>query len=156
MITIFTDGACEPNPGMGGWSFAVYENGIEIDTRKGGDLQSTNNIMEMTGVLCALDYAKMKGMKPSGVVICSDSQYCVKGCNTWRHSWKSRGWRRGKEGSVANVGLWQSIAIAHDAFPCKIQWVKGHSGIIGNERADELANEGRLLVMNRAGMEEAA
>jgi ribonuclease HI len=148
MISIYTDGACEPNPGAGGWAFVVIESGVEINNRNGGSLSTTNNIMEMTGVLAALEYAALAGLKASETVIYSDSQYCVKGCNEWRHGWKRKGWTRGKS-ELANAGLWKAIDAAHNAFPCKIVWVRGHSGVPGNERADRLAAAGRQHVIDR-------
>lgn len=148
MISIYTDGACEPNPGAGGWAFVVIESGVEINNRNGGCLSTTNNIMEMTAVLAALEYAALAGLKALDTVIYSDSQYCVKGCNEWRHGWKRKGWTRGKS-ELANAGLWQAIDAALDAFPCKIVWVRGHSGVPGNERADRLAAAGRLHVIER-------
>lgn len=149
MINIYTDGACEPNPGHGGWAFVVYEGGVEINHRNGGDLESTNNIMEMTAVLCALEYAMQAGYSPDTTIIHSDSQYVVKGCNDWRHGWERKGWKRGKS-PLANAELWKAIAAAHDAFPCRIVWVRGHSGVPGNERADRIAAKGRQHVIDRA------
>lgn len=146
MISIYTDGSCEPNPGAGGWAFVVIESGVEINNRNGGDIQTTNNIMEMTAVLAALEYAKTAGMPVASTTVYSDSQYCVKGCNVWRHGWKRKGWSRGKA-PLANAGIWQAIAAAHDAFPCKIVWVRGHSGVPGNERADALADKGRAYAI---------
>lgn len=148
MISIYTDGACEPNPGAGGWAFVVIENGVELNNRNGGCLSTTNNVMEMTGVLAALEYAKMCRLKADETIIYSDSQYVVKGCNEWRHGWKRKGWTRGKS-ELANAGLWQAIDAAHEAFPCKIVWVRGHSGVAGNERADRLAAKGRAYVLER-------
>lgn len=147
-INIFTDGACEPNPGVGGWAVVVFRDGAEIETRSGGDSHSTNNVMEMTAVLVALEYAALAKLDPTQVTIHSDSMYCVKGCNEWRHKWKKSGWKRGEK-PLANCGLWKAIAEAHDAFPCKISWVRGHSGILGNERADELAEMARQRVVDR-------
>lgn len=146
MIHIYTDGACEPNPGAGGWAFVVIESGVETNNRNGGDIQTTNNIMEMTAVLAALEYAKAGNLPVSDTTIYSDSQYCVKGCNEWRHNWKRKGWEKGKP-SLANVGLWKAVADAHDAFPCRIVWVRGHSGVPGNERADRLADKGRAYAI---------
>lgn len=150
MINIYTDGACEPNPGQGGWAFVVYEGGTEVNNRKGGDLDSTNNIMEMTAVLCALEFAVQAGYSPARTVVHSDSQYVVKGCTVWRHGWARKGWKRGKK-PLANADLWKAVAKAHDAFPCQIVWVRGHSGVLGNERADRLAAKGRLQVLGRGG-----
>lgn len=155
MINIYTDGACEPNPGAGGWAFVVFDGqGVETLTRTGGDVSTTNNVMEMTAVLAALELAAIN-TKPENVTIYSDSQYVVKGCNEWRHSWAKKGWTRGKP-SLANADLWQAIAAAHDAFPCRIVWVRGHSGILGNERADELAEQGRAYALEQSGLEVAA
>jgi ribonuclease HI len=142
MINIYTDGACEPNPGAGGWAFVVYDNDEKIQIRFGGDTFSTNNIMEMTAVLRALTHCAAHRMKPDDVRIFSDSQYVVKGCNQWRYSWAAKGWEKGKA-SLKNVALWKRIANAHDAFPCEITWIRGHSGIAGNEEADRLADVGR-------------
>ncbi|MBD9455990.1 ribonuclease HI [Rhizobium sp. RHZ02] len=142
MISIYTDGACEPNPGAGGWAFVVYENGVNTQIRFGGDVSSTNNIMEMTAVLAAIEHCIAHRMKFTEVRIFSDSQYVVKGCNEWRHGWARKGWEKGKA-SLKNAGLWKAIAAAHDAFPCAITWVRGHSGIEGNEEADRLAEVGR-------------
>lgn len=156
MIHIYTDGACEPNPGAGGWGFVVFNDfGFEINNRNGGAIDTTNNIMEMTAILAALEYAKVNNLTVEHSTIYSDSQYCVKGCTEWRHGWKAKGWRRGKA-ELANSELWQAIAAAHDAFPCKIVWVRGHSGVPGNERADELAEKGRRYVLEMNGIEAAA
>lgn len=145
-IVIYTDGACEPNPGKGGWGFVVYDAGVEIHTATGGDASSTNNIMEMTGVKMALEWLMTRGA-PATVI--SDSQYVVKGCNEWRHGWKARGWRRvvdrkyGKLEPIKNAELWKEIDALLRLVSVKIEWCKGHSGIAGNERADELSNIGR-------------
>jgi len=153
MIHIYTDGACEPNPGAGGWAFVVYDqNGFETNNRNGGSVETTNNIMELTGVFAALVHARNMDRKPDEVTIYSDSQYVVNGCNDWRHGWEKKGWRRGKA-ALANSELWQAISAAHDAFPCKITWVRGHSGVPGNERADRLAAKGRQHVLDRVGIE---
>ena len=154
---IYTDGACEPNPGAGGWAFVIIEAGVEINNRNGGDISTTNNIMEMTAILAALEYGKLAGLPVDETIIYSDSQYCVNGCNEWRHSWKKKGWTRGKN-PLANAGLWQAIDEAHTAFPCKIVWVRGHSGVPGNERADRLAAKGRTYAIEHriTAVDEAA
>lgn len=146
MIHIYTDGACEPNPGAGGWAFVVFDRSQEVNNRNGGSRYTTNNIMEMTAILAALEYAVFSGLDATKTLIYSDSQYCVKGCMSWRHKWKQDGWKRGQK-PLANDGLWMAIDAAHDAFPCKIVWVRGHSGVPGNERADRLAAKGRKYAL---------
>lgn len=141
-IIVYTDGACEPNPGVGGWAYVVYENGTEIHNESGGDVDSTNNIMEMTAMLRALQWLKSEG-RLSDATIYSDSQYVVKGCTLWRHGWRKRGWKRGCGGAVANVELWKELSAILDTMKVRIEWCKGHAGIVGNERADSLSVEGR-------------
>lgn len=159
-IVIYTDGACEPNPGKGGWGFVVYEAGVEIYTACGGDPIATNNIMEMTAVKMALIWLGKRDI--SGATILSDSQYVVKGCNEWRHGWKAKGWRRvvdrksGKLEPVKNADLWKELDEYLRAVPVKIEWVKGHAGIRGNERADELSNVGRREATEQGGRLKAA
>ena len=156
MINIFTDGACEPNPGIGGWAFVVVQDGVETEFRTGGHPSTTNNVMEMTAVLGALEYAEAKRFSPDSVTVHSDSQYVVNGCNVWRHGWKTKGWKRGVK-PLANDGLWKALDSAADTFPCRIEWVRGHAGNIWNERADELASEARIVTADLfpAGFEAA-
>lgn len=137
-LVIYCDGACDPNPGVGGWGFVVYRNGIEIHQECGGANPSTNNIMEMTGALMALRWFAERGIIEPLRLLC-DSQYVVKGCNEWRRGWKAKGWRRGQKAELKNAELWQELDVALKAVPITLEWVKGHVGIIGNERADELA-----------------
>ncbi len=139
-LVLFSDGGCEPNPGDGGWGFAVYRDGVEVHSDCGGMLDSTNNIMELTGMLMAIRWAS--GQAEPVHILC-DSQYVVNGCNDWRHGWKKKGWSRGKEKELANADLWQQIDASLDGQAhITIGWVKGHAGITGNERADELATMG--------------
>ncbi|MEX2739954.1 ribonuclease H [Rhizobium mongolense] len=152
-LVIYTDGACEPNPGRGGWGFVVYDAGVETHVSSGGEVASTNNIMEMTGVKMALEWLHEQRREAT---IISDSQYVVKGCNEWRFGWKARGWRRyvdrktGKMEPVKNSGLWQEIDELLRSVTVKIEWCKGHAGIVGNERADELSNTGRKQIVAEA------
>jgi len=141
-LTIYTDGACEPNPGKGGWAFVAYSNGNEVYYETGGDVSSTNNIMEMTGVLRALEWLRDE-LRVTTATIYSDSQYVVKGCTIWRHGWKRKGWKRGQNAELANADLWREISALLDGMNVTIKWVKGHAGILGNERADELSQIGR-------------
>jgi ribonuclease HI len=141
-LVIYCDGACEPNPGAGGWAFVVYRDGVEIHSEHGGDHQATNNIMEMTGALMALRWFADRAVVEPVRLLC-DSQYVVKGCNEWRHGWKRKGWRRGVEKELANADLWREVDEALTLVPISLEWVKGHVGTLGNERADELAAIGR-------------
>lgn len=148
-LVIFCDGGCEPNPGAGGWGFAVYRDGVEIHCAYGGDTQATNNTMEITAALMALRWFADRGVVEPVRVLC-DSQYVVRGCNEWRHNWKKNGWsRRGpnstkpEAGVVANLELWKELDEALALVPITLEWVKGHIGTVGNERADDLASIGR-------------
>jgi ribonuclease HI len=147
-LVIYTDGACEPNPGAGGWAFVVYVSGVEVHAEHGGGARETNNRMEMTAVLRALEWIASDPAR-AGAKILSDSQYVVRGCNEWRFGWKARGWQRVVDRRkrtyepVKNDELWRELDAALNAAPCLIEWCKGHVGILGNERADELSQVGR-------------
>ncbi len=135
-VHVFTDGACEPNPGPGGWAFVVYENGYAIHSESGSDAVSTNNRMEMQAALAALRWMLVNATTKAQLH--TDSQYTSRGANEWRHGWKRRGWMRG-ESLIPNADLWQQMDAALEAFPISLNWVRGHSGIAGNEAADRLA-----------------
>lgn len=142
-IEIYCDGAAEPtNPGPGGWGFVVYRDGLEIAAHCGGQAHATNNQMEMIGMLRALEYVLAPENRGFATIKC-DSQYVVKGCNDWRHRWKLHSWRKSKQGDfVKNKDIWILIDAALKNAPVKIEWVRGHVGTIGNERADALAAMG--------------
>ncbi|WP_284765388.1 ribonuclease H [Agrobacterium sp. CFBP2214] len=154
---VFCDGAAIPNPGAGGWGVVVYEGGAEIATACGGDPETTNNQMELVGLLNAIEKAKALPGNPAAT-IWSDSQYCVKGSTEWMPGWKAKGWMRAGENAqpknrvVMNVELWKAIdeALSSGAGNISIRWVKGHSGVVGNERADELAEQGRQAAMRES------
>lgn len=142
-LVVYADGCCEPNPGCGGWGFVVYRDGVEIHSAKGGSNRTTNQQMELTAALEALRWLAMHNVE-GPVRLFSDSMYTVNGCNSWRLDWKARGWKRkGKDPSIANLDLWQNLDAILAAVPIKLEWCKGHVGIIGNERADELSQIGR-------------
>jgi len=150
-LHVFSDGACEPNPGPGGWGVAIYRDGVEIASDHGGDADTTNNRMELTGLLKGIEAAE--ALRAPVTVWC-DSQYAVKGTNEWRHGWKKNGWQRGgpnadpKNRRLLNAELWQAIdAALSGAGQIAIRWCKGHAGIVGNERADELSNLGIAAVI---------
>lgn len=147
-LVIYADGCCEPNPGPGGWGYVAYLDGKEIHNEMGGCTATTNNVMELTGALMALRWLAGRADRVGARLLC-DSQYVVNGCNDWRHGWKKKGWRRG-EGALANADLWKELDAALTAMPLRLEWCKGHAGIIGNERADELSLIGRESVVEQA------
>ena len=136
MIVIYTDGGCSGNPGPGGWAFVVSENGEIREYRSGGDQSTTNNKMELTAVINALEYAKANGERD--VVILTDSQYVKNGITVWIHSWKKNGWRTSSKAPVKNVEYWVTLDKLNGELNVDWQWVKGHAGIAGNEECDRL------------------
>ena len=134
---IYADGACKGNPGPGGWGAIVRAGGNEKELF-GGEPQTTNNRMELTAVIRALEALK----HPSEVEVYTDSQYVQKGISEWLHAWKRRGWRTADKKPVKNVDLWQELARAAARHRVSWHWVKGHAGHPENERADALANRG--------------
>jgi len=139
LIDIYTDGACKGNPGPGGWG-ALLKSADSQKELCGGALLTTNNRMEMTAVIEALSALK----RPCHVRLHVDSQYVLKGMTEWLPGWKSRGWKTAAKAPVKNVDLWQWLDALVSSAGHKIDWhwVKGHNGHPGNERADELANQG--------------
>ena len=137
MIEAFTDGACRGNPGPGGWGVLLRYNGHE-KRLFGGEEETTNNRMELMAVIIALESLN----KQCRVKVTSDSQYVLKGINEWMANWKKRGWKTAAKKPVKNVDLWQRLDQARENHDIEWVWVKGHSGHIENEIADELANQG--------------
>jgi ribonuclease HI len=136
LIEIYTDGACRGNPGPGGWG-ALLSSGEREKELSGAEALTTNNRMELTAVIRALEALK----RPSEVRIFTDSEYVRRGITEWVKSWKTRGWRTADRKPVKNQDLWERLDEL--AAPHKIEWrwVKGHSGVPGNERVDRLANQ---------------
>ena len=132
-IEIYTDGACDPNPGRGGWGAILVQDGKE-HILKGRETASTNNRMELTAALQALK--AVPSSEP--VTIFTDSQYLKKGIEEWLPNWIARGWRR-KGGTLANVDLWQELAKEVTTHTITWKWVRGHNGNIYNERVDKIA-----------------
>jgi ribonuclease HI len=133
-VELFTDGACSGNPGPGGWGAILRMSEREREL-SGGEPQTTNNRMELMGVISGLEALK----RPCKVKLYTDSKYVLDGATKWIHGWKKNGWRTADKKPVKNVELWQRLDAAR--LPHKIDWiwVKGHSGHAENERADELA-----------------
>ncbi len=138
-IDIYTDGACKGNPGPGGWG-ALLKSGHTEKTLFGGELDTTNNRMEMTAVIEALSALK----RPCKVTLHVDSQYVLKGMTEWLVGWKAKGWKTAAKLPVKNVDLWQKLdaLVSGGGHHIEWRWVKGHAGHPGNERADALANQG--------------
>ncbi|HTR00705.1 MAG TPA: ribonuclease HI [Candidatus Acidoferrum sp.] len=136
-VTIHTDGACRGNPGPGGWG-AVLEYGDKRKELYGGEAATTNNRMELTAVIKALQALK----RPCDIVLRSDSKYVLQGITEWLPQWKQRGWRTAAKKPVLNVDLWQTLDELSARHHIDWQWVRGHTGDAGNERADQLANLG--------------
>ncbi len=136
-ITIHTDGACKGNPGPGGWGAVLQFNGHTREL-KGGERQTTNNRMELTAAIRALETLR----EPCAVTLYTDSVYVMQGLTQWLPGWKARGWRTADRKPVTNPDLWQALDAAAARHRIDWRWVKGHSGDPGNEAADRLANEG--------------
>jgi len=136
-VDIYTDGACKGNPGPGGWG-ALLKFGDHATEMHGGEPGTTNNRMELTAVIRALESLK----RPCKIRLHTDSQYVQKGISVWIHDWKRRGWRTADKKPVKNVDLWQQLDALRALHEIDWIWVKGHAGDPGNERADELANLG--------------
>jgi len=136
-VEIWTDGACKGNPGVGGWG-ALLRQGRHEKALCGGEAATTNNRMELMAVIKALSALK----RPCRVVIHTDSQYVQKGMSEWLANWKRRGWRTADKKPVKNADLWQALDALVGEHEVSWRWVRGHAGDPGNERADQLANQG--------------
>jgi ribonuclease HI len=135
-VFIYTDGACDPNPGRGGWGAIILENGKE-KILKGYETETTNNRMELTAALRAIQAVKEKDKR---IVIFTDSQYLKMGIEEWMPAWIARNWKR-KGGALANVDLWQALAKEIEKRDIHWKWVRGHAGHHFNERVDRIARE---------------
>ncbi|MCI5896772.1 MAG: ribonuclease HI [Candidatus Aphodousia sp.] len=137
LLKIWTDGACKGNPGPGGWGVFMRW-GNRTKEMCGGEVSTTNNRMELTAVIEALRVIK----RPVPMTIFLDSQYVRNGIEKWMDGWKKKGWRTASGSAVKNVDLWQALDDLIARHDIEWEWVKGHAGIEGNEKADELANRG--------------
>nr|WP_202806081.1 ribonuclease HI [Snodgrassella communis] len=140
-VTLYTDGACKGNPGVGGWG-AFLQSGRHSKELFGGEANTTNNRMELTAVIQGLAALK----RPCIVNIYTDSQYVKNGMQEWIHNWKARGWKTASKQPVKNVELWQALDAEVNKHQVHWHWIKGHAGNPGNEKADELANRGVELI----------
>jgi ribonuclease HI len=138
-VTIHTDGACKGNPGPGGWG-AVIRAGAREKELSGGEPLTTNNRMELTAVIEALNALK----RPCAVTLSTDSRYVMDGLTKWIHGWRRNGWKTAAKKPVKNADLWQALVEATARHRITWQWVKGHAGQPDNERADRLASDAAM------------
>ncbi len=136
-IEIYTDGACRGNPGPGGWGVLLLA-GDRRKTMYGGERETTNNRMELTAAIEALNALNGSRM----VTLHTDSKYVMEGVNSWMDGWKQRGWKTADKKPVKNQDLWQVLDEAVARHEISWKWVRGHTGVAGNEEADALANRG--------------
>jgi len=141
-VVAYTDGACSGNPGPGGWGVLLqaYGDGELVKERElsGGESATTNNRMELTAAIQALQALKAK----TGITVRTDSQYVKNGISNWIHGWKLNGWKTAGKGNVKNSDLWMQLDELQCRHEVRWEWVKGHADEPGNERADKLAREG--------------
>lgn len=136
VVEIFTDGACRGNPGVGGWgALLCYQN--HEKSIYGAEWETTNNRMELMAAIMALKTLT----RSAHVQVVTDSNYVCQGITNWLPNWEKRGWKTANKQPVKNVDLWQALAEQVKAHQVTWHWVKGHSGHLGNERADALANQ---------------
>ena len=135
MIEIYTDGACRGNPGPGGWA-ALLRHGAHERELSGAEPLTTNNRMELTAVIRALEALK----RPARARVYTDSEYVRRGISEWLPAWKARGWRTAERKPVKNQDLWQRLDELAAGHQIEWLWVPGHAGVPGNERVDRLAN----------------
>ncbi|MBT3812028.1 MAG: ribonuclease HI [Gammaproteobacteria bacterium] len=136
-VEIYTDGACRGNPGPGGWG-VWFKRGDTEKELYGGELETTNNRMELMAAIQALEALN----QPYSVTLYSDSKYVLQGITEWIVNWKKRGWKTAANKPVKNEDLWRRLDAAMQKHEIDWLWVKGHSGNPGNEKADQLANQG--------------
>ena len=133
-VEIFCDGACSGNPGPGGYG-SILRSGSSEKELSGGEIMTTNNRMEMTAAIVALESLK----RPCAVIVTTDSQYLVKGMKEWISGWIRKGWLNSKKEPVMNRDLWEKLNQLASVHEIEWKWVRGHAGHSENERCDELA-----------------
>lgn len=135
VVEIYTDGACRGNPGPGGWAATLEYNG-RLRELSGAEAQTTNNRMELIAVIRALEALS----RPVRACVHTDSQYVRQGITEWMKAWKARDWRTADRKPVKNRDLWEQLDALTAGHEIEWRWVRGHSGVPGNERVDRLAN----------------
>jgi ribonuclease HI len=139
-VTIYSDGGADPNPGIGGWA-AVIQYGDQEKVLTGNEPHTTNNRMELTAAIAALQALK----RPMEVEFHTDSEYVRRGISEWIQKWADKGWQRGEK-PIPNVDLWQTLWQLAKNHQIEWYWVRGHTGNPLNERVDELARQARLAI----------
>ena len=159
MLSVYTDGSCLGNPGPGGWGFVLYDGSVLVTEQSGGEKHTTNNRMELLAAICALDYCMLRSAyqpnpdAPSiaaepDIVVHTDSQYVKNGITQWLANWAANGWRS-RTGPVKNQDLWEQLYELNQTLNVKWEWVRGHDGNEGNERADVLCTTAAKTIQNR-------
>lgn len=141
-VEIFTDGACKGNPGPGGWG-ALLRMGVNEKELSGGEAHTTNNRMEMTAAIRALEALR----EPCEVSLHTDSKYLIDGITKWIHGWKKKGWKNAAKKPVVNEDLWRELETIAGKHKVTWHWVRGHSGHAENERVDQLASDAAEAVV---------
>lgn len=136
----YTDGSASPNPGRGGWGYLIKRPDGSVTEASGGERETTNNRMELTAILMAM----LALDDNAAIVIYSDSQYAVNGLTVWSKKWARLNWRKKSGSPMPNRDLWLELEVQKMRVRASFLWVRGHNGDRGNERADALANAGRL------------
>jgi ribonuclease HI len=147
-VEIFTDGACRGNPGPGGWGALLRYGNVEREMF-GGELETTNNRMELQAAIEALKALS----RPCSVDLTTDSVYVRNGITTWLEGWKKKGWKTTARQPVKNVDLWQALDTENQRHQVQWHWVKSHSGHAENERADQLANMGIDALQDKTALQ---
>jgi len=145
-VEIFCDGACSGNPGPGGFG-CILRSGAREKELAGADPHTTNNRMELTAAITALESLK----RPCDVVLTTDSQYLVKGMTEWIQGWLRRGWKNSKKEDVLNRDLWERLLALSRTHRIQWVWIRGHNGHPENERCDELARQAIVSMQKTAG-----
>ncbi len=141
---VYADGGCVPNPGPGGWGVVIEKETGRVELC-GGERATTNNRMELTAAINALSHFP----EGASIEMRCDSQYVIKSVTEWMRGWKARGWRT-STGPVKNVDLMQALDALAQKRDVRWTWVRGHTGEVGNERADQLATQGRREILGLA------
>lgn len=143
-VEIYTDGACLGNPGPGGWA-AILESGRHRRELSGADAATTNNRMELSAAIEGLKALR----KSCDVVLFTDSRYVMQGMTEWLPGWRRKGWRTASGKPVENRDLWEQLVAAAEPHEIRWKWVRGHNGVPGNERADQLARAAAEKIAGR-------